>query len=397
MHDTHNDPIDQAIIVYFKAPHSFTAEDVIEFQCHGGSIVGRMVLEAVIEQGARLANPGEFSKRAFLNGRIDLSEAEAIAALIETKSVDAAKMLTRQLKGELRDFVLHVRELLIEILAYVEVNIDYAEEDLPLDMLKQIEARLVDLRVKLYSTYESSKRRSGLINGFKIAIVGKPNVGKSSLLNALLNYDRAIISDIAGTTRDTIEEEIRIGTHLVKIVDTAGIREAHDVIEKIGIERSILAIEESQIVIAMFDSSRINDDEDIEILNILEEYGANKHILKVLNKADLEQKFHQTLLGENPIFLDCKKNSDAIILHVKNILDATTVDDSVMLTSLRQIEAVKKAYENIEQSVEFLNFGQLELFAFHINVAIESISSITSAYERDEILDKMFGSFCLGK
>ena len=397
LHDTDNDPIDQAIVIYFKAPHSFTAEDVIEFQCHGGSVVASMVLEAIIKQGARLANPGEFSKRAFLNGRIDLSEAEAIAALIETKSVDAAKMLTRQLKGELRDFVLHVRELLIDILAYVEVNIDYAEEDLPLDMLKQIEARLVDLRAKLLSTYESSKRRSGLINGFKIAIIGKPNVGKSSLLNALLNYDRAIISDIAGTTRDTIEEEIRIGTHLVKIVDTAGIRQAHDMIEKIGIERSILAIEESQIVIVMFDNSRINDDEDIQILNIIEEYGAKKHILKVLNKSDLEQKFNQDLLGEKPILLDCKKNSDAIILHVKNILDTTTVDDSVMLTSLRQIEAVKKAYENIEQSVEFLNFGQLELFAFHINVAIESISSITSAYDRDEILDKMFGSFCLGK
>lgn len=397
LHDAHNDLIDQAIIVYFKAPHSFTAEDVVEFQCHGGSIVAVMVLEAIIAEGARLANPGEFSKRAFLNGRIDLSEAEAIAALIETKSVDAAKMLSRQLKGELRDFVLHVRELLIEILAYVEVNIDYAEEDLPLDMLKQIEVRLIDLRTKLFSTYESSKRRSGLINGFKIAIVGKPNVGKSSLLNALLNYDRAIISDIAGTTRDTIEEEIRIGTHLVKIVDTAGIREAHDAIEKIGIERSIIAIEESQIVIAMFDNSRINDDEDIQILNILEEYGTNKHILKVLNKSDLEQKFDKNLLGENQILLDCKKNSDSIILHVKNILDATAVDDSVMLTSLRQIEAVKKAYENIELSVEFLNFGQLELFAFHINVAIESISSITSAYDRDEILDKMFGSFCLGK
>ena len=241
-------------------------------------------------------------------------------------------------------------------------------------------------------TQADEGQRCGLV-----AIVGKPNVGKSSLLNALLNYDRAIISDIAGTTRDTIEEEIRIGTHLVKIVDTAGIREAHDVIEKIGIERSILAIGESQIVIAMFDNSRINDDEDIQILNILDEYGINKHILKVLNKSDLEQKFDQTLLGENLILLDCKKNSDAIILHVKNILDGTTVDDSVMLTSFRQIEAVKKAYENIEQSVEFLNFGQLELFAFHINVAIESISSITRAYERDEILDKMFGSFCLGK
>lgn len=397
LYDTLGDPIDQAIIVYFKAPHSFTAEDVVEFQCHGGSIVSMMVLEAIIAQGARLANPGEFSKRAFLNGRIDLSEAEAIASLIETKSVDAAKMLTRQLKGELKDFVLHVRALLIEILAYVEVNIDYAEEDLPLDILRQIEEKLFDLRAKLLNTYESSKRRFGLMNGFKIAIVGKPNVGKSSLLNSLLNYDRAIISDIAGTTRDTIEEEIRIGTHLVKIVDTAGIREANDAIEKIGIERSIMAIEESEIVISMFDSSRPNDIEDNEILDILNQYATQKHILKVLNKSDLERHFDKTLLGDEAILLSCKENSDAIILHVKNILDARVVDDSVMLTSTRQIEAVKKAYENIEECLSFLNQGQLELFAFHINVAIESISSITTVFDRDEILDKMFGSFCLGK
>jgi tRNA modification GTPase len=287
LHDKLNDAIDQAIVIYFKAPHSFTAEDVVEFQCHGGSVVAGLVLETLLHHGARLANPGEFSKRAFLNGRIDLSEAEAIAALIETKSVDAAKMLTRQLKGELRDFVGHVRELLIEILAFVEVNIDYAEEDLPLDMIEKIKDKLDVLAKELFKTYESSKRRQGLINGFKIAIVGKPNVGKSSLLNNLLSYDRAIISDIAGTTRDTIEEELRIGSHLVRIVDTAGIRQANDVIEKIGIERSIAAIEESEIVIAMFDNSKPCDHEDEEMLSLLQKYTSSKQILTVLNKIDL--------------------------------------------------------------------------------------------------------------
>ncbi|MDD3342433.1 MAG: tRNA uridine-5-carboxymethylaminomethyl(34) synthesis GTPase MnmE [Sulfurospirillaceae bacterium] len=398
LYNTKNELIDQAIIVYFKGPHSFTAEDVVEFQCHGGSVVAHMLLQTLLDMGVRLANPGEFSKRAFLNGRIDLSEAEAIAALIETKSVDAAKMLTRQLKGELKDFVLHVRSLLIEILAFVEVNIDYAEEDLPADMLLSIKNKLCDLSEELAKTYESSKRRSGLMNGFKIAIVGKPNVGKSSLLNALLNYDRAIISDIAGTTRDTIEEELRIGSHLVKIVDTAGIREANDSIEKIGIERSIAAIEESEIVIAMFDNSRITEREDEEMVSILEKFAGEKHIINVLNKADLPKLFDHSILGNvDTLLLSCFRNTKSLIHKIELILDATSHEDTVMLTSSRQLDAVYRAYINTQDASELLSEGQLELFAYHINVAIESISSITSAFERDEILDKMFSNFCLGK
>lgn len=397
LHDALNDAIDQAIVIYFKAPHSFTAEDVVEFQCHGGSVVAGMVLETLIAHGARLANPGEFSKRAFLNGRIDLSEAEAIAALIETKSADAAKMLTRQLKGELREFVLHVRELLIEILAFVEVNIDYAEEDLPLDMIDKIKVKLDALAKELFKTYESSKRRQGLMQGFKIAIVGKPNVGKSSLLNTLLSYDRAIISDIAGTTRDTIEEELRIGTHLVRIVDTAGIRQAHDVIEKIGIERSIAAIEESEIVIAMFDNSKPCDHEDEEMLALLQQYASSKQILTVLNKIDLLNQFDTDCLSEGYIQLSCQNDSHELTQKLEAILDQTTLDDSMMLTSTRQIEAVKNAYENVQNSYQLLGEGELELFAFHINEAIHSISSITTAFERDEILEKMFSNFCLGK
>lgn len=397
LHDKLNDAIDQAIVIYFKAPHSFTAEDVVEFQCHGGSVVAGLVLETLLHHGARLANPGEFSKRAFLNGRIDLSEAEAIAALIETKSVDAAKMLTRQLRGELRDFVLRVRELLIEVLAFVEVNIDYAEEDLPLDMIEKIRVKLDTLAKELLNTYESSKRRQGLMNGFKIAIVGKPNVGKSSLLNNLLSYDRAIISDIAGTTRDTIEEELRIGSHLVKIVDTAGIRQAHDVIEKIGIERSIAAIEESEIVIAMFDNSRECDREDIEMLELLQTYKDSKQIITVLNKMDLPNQFDTSRIDRDYIPLACQHNSDEITQKLQMILDQTAVEDSIMLTSVRQIDAVKQAYENVQNSYKLLGEGELELFAFHINEAISSISSITTAFERDEILEKMFSNFCLGK
>lgn len=389
--------IDRAIVLYFKAPHSFTGEDVVEFQCHGGSIVASMVLDALLGLGVRLAQPGEFSKRAFLNGRIDLSEAEAIAALIETRSADAAKILTRQLKGELKQFVEHVRDQLVEMLAFIEVNIDYAEEDLPLDMMQKIRLRLDDLSEELRRTYESSERRKGLMSGFKIAIVGKPNVGKSSLLNALLSYDRAIISDIAGTTRDTIEEELRVGSHLVRIVDTVGIRQAHDTIEQIGIERSIAAIEESEIVIAMFDNSRTCDAEDLHMLTLLQTYEATKSVIYVLNKSDLPALFDRSLLQEACLMLSAHRDTDLLIQSLQSLLDRCAHEDSIMLTSSRQVEAVKTAYKEVMASFDLLKEGQLELFAFHINAAVEAISSITSAFERDEILDKMFSRFCLGK
>ena len=388
--------LDESIIIYFKAPYSFSGEDIVEFQCHGGYIVADMVLNSILKSGARLANPGEFSKRAFLNGKIDLTKAEAIAKLIETKSEDGAKVLARQLKGELQDFVENIREDLVEILAFVEVNIDYAEEDLPLDLLKQIDKKLDNLYILLKKTYDSSKRREGLIEGFKVAIVGKPNVGKSSLLNSLLNYERAIISEIAGTTRDTIEEEVRIGTHLIKMVDTAGIRESKDTIEKIGIKRSIDAITSSDIVIAMFDNSRTCDKEDKIILKTINDFKEDKNIIIALNKIDLKSKFDKSLLGLH-VEISCKQNSEAVISKLKSILDKRNMDDSLLLTSKRQMIAIKTTYEEIKQSQSVLNEGELELFAFHINEAIRHISEITKNFDRDEILDKMFGSFCLGK
>jgi len=391
-----NELIDESILIYFKGPNSFTAEDVVEIQCHGGYIVAQSILKTTLALGARLANAGEFSKRAFFNGRIDLSEAEAIAQLIEAKSEDAAKILASQMKGSLKQYIEEIRDEIIHILAYSEVTIDYAEEDLPEDLVEQIKTKLESLTKSLNSTLLASKAREGLMQGFKVAIVGKPNVGKSSLLNRLLNYNRAIVSDIAGTTRDTIEEQVKIGTHLIRIVDTAGIREASDEIEKIGIERSLEAIKASDIVIALFDSSREEDGEDKEILSLIKEHGYQKKIIYVKNKIDLQAKFLNKEI-EFDLEINSKDNVDSLIGTLESIMDITNKSDEIMLISQRQISAVENTLKNIEEAYNPLDFQELEIFSFHLNEAVKEIASITRPFENDEMLDKMFGSFCLGK
>ena len=396
IYDAEGTLIDEAIVIYFKGPHSFTAEDIVEIQCHGGYIVAQSVLKATLAAGARLANAGEFSKRAFFNGRIDLSEAEAIAQLIEAKSEDAAKILATQMKGSLKEFIEQVRDEIIHILAYSEVTIDYAEEDLPEDLVEQIQSKLDELYKLLEKTLIASKSRQGLMQGFRVAIVGKPNVGKSSLLNALLNYNRAIVSDIAGTTRDTIEEQVKIGTHLIKIVDTAGIREASDEIERIGIERSLAAIKESDIVVALFDGSREADDEDREIISLLEQNASDKECIIIKNKRDLPQKFDYDDL-EFDLELNSKDDVTALVKKLEEIMDATNLSDEIMLISERQISAVEATMKNIQEAYEPLKFQELEIFSFHLNEAVKEMASITRPFENDEMLDKMFGSFCLGK
>ena len=388
--------IDESIVIYFKGPNSFTGEDVVEIQCHGGFIVAQSILKATLEAGARLANAGEFSKRAFFNGRIDLSEAEAIAQLIEAKSEDAAKILASQMKGSLKEYIEQIRDDIIHILAYSEVTIDYAEEDLPTDLVEQIQAKLDELKNSLNSTLLASRAREGLMQGFKVAIVGKPNVGKSSLLNSLLNYNRAIVSDIAGTTRDTIEEQVKIGTHLIRIVDTAGIRVADDEIERIGIQRSLEAIDQSDIVLAIFDGSREADSEDEQILSLIEEHAKNKYVKFIKNKIDLDQKFERDDISFD-LEINSKDSVGSLIEVLKNIMDTTNSSDEIMLISQRQISAVEKTLSNIEEAFFPLETQELEIFSFHLNEAVKEMASITRPFENDEMLDKMFGSFCLGK
>ena len=397
LYTSDNTLIDQAIMIYFAAPHSFTGEEIVEFQCHGGMIVAQEILDSILSYGVRLAEPGEFSKRAFLNGKIDLTEVEAISKLIEAKSADAAKILAKQMKGELKTFVNESREALLKSLAYSEVMIDYAEEDIPDDIMTSIVTQLESLSSQIQNIVDASHRRRGLIEGFKVAIIGKPNVGKSSLLNALLSYDRAIVSDIAGTTRDTIEEQVRIGSHIIRLVDTAGIRDSEDTIEKIGIERSLSSVADADVIVALFDASRSFDKEDEKILSILNE-EEDKHIIVALNKSDLDKVFDTSSLhGYALLEVSAKMSFVKLTEKLEQLFDGIGEGEELMLISARQIEAVSKAKQSIIEAKQPLENGELEFFSYHLKEAVKAISSISKPYDNEEILDKMFGEFCLGK
>ncbi len=397
LYNADNNLIDQAIMIYFVSPYSFTGEDIVEFQCHGGMIVAQEILDTITSYGVRLAQAGEFSKRAFLNGKIDLTKAEAISKLIEAKSVDAAKILAKQMKGELKNFVDESREALLRSLAYSEVMIDYAEEDIPDDIMESIVSQLDGLTALISDIVEASHRRRGLIEGFKVAIIGKPNVGKSSLLNALLSYDRAIVSEIAGTTRDTIEEQVRIGSHIIRLVDTAGIRESQDSIEQIGIERTLASVEDADVIVALFDSARVCDEEDEKIFTILDNLE-DKHIIVARNKIDLKQIFSSPRLNDfDSIEVSAKKSFSTLTQRLETLFNSIGEGEELMLISARQIEAVTKTKEAILEAKSPLLEGELEFFSYHLQEAVKQLSSISKPYDNEEILDKMFGEFCLGK
>lgn len=395
LYDRDNEILDEVIVIYFKAPHSYTREDIVEIQCHGGNMMVRRILEEVLHFGARLAENGEFTKRAFLNGRLDLSQAQAVAKLIEAKSIEAQKTLLKQLKGELSTFVEQSRESLYEVLAYSEVMIDYSEEDIPEDTLSLLHQKIDTLYQRLEKILLHSKARAGIFEGFSLCIVGKPNVGKSSLLNALLLYDRAIISNIAGTTRDTIEEVLNIGSTQVRLIDTAGIRESEDEIENIGIAKSKEAVEKSDIVLAVFDSSREFDTEDEKIIELLGKQGEKK-IITVFNKSDLPQKSSNLLPYPSFSLSAQNKEIDELMKYLQGVLEESESSE-IILSSTNQIQSIQNTLDFLTEAKKMLDSGCLELFSYNIRDAIESIGKITKPYDGADLLDKMFSEFCLGK
>lgn len=388
-----NEIIDEAIMIYFKAPYSFTGEDIVEFQTHGGFSVSEVLLEELVSLGARLALAGEFSKRACLNGKMTPLKALNIQDLILSKSALAAKIIARNMQGNLGELLEKIRTDLVKTLAFVETSIDYADDDLPSDLLEQISTMCEENSKILKEIYTLSQSKKGLIEGFKIAIVGKPNVGKSSLLNALLSYKRAIVSDIAGTTRDTIEESFKLGTHLLRIIDTAGIRESKDVIEQIGVALSKKSLEDADIILAVFDASRVQDKEDGKIFELLA--NTDKKIFWILNKSDLENVFKNTQ-NKNFIKLSAQKDITLLKEELQNYLNSFD-SEGIMVSSLDLINACKISSEAIFRAKGLLEESSLELFAFELNLAINELARFTKDFQRDEILDEMFGNFCLGK
>lgn len=388
-----NEIIDEAIMIYFKAPYSFTGEDIVEFQTHGGFSVSEVLLEELVSLGARLALAGEFSKRACLNGKMTPLKALNIQDLILSKSALAAKIIARNMQGNLGELLEKIRTDLVKTLAFVETSIDYADDDLPSDLLQQISTMCEENSKILKEVYTLSQSRKGLIEGFKIAIVGKPNVGKSSLLNALLSYERAIVSDIAGTTRDTIEESFKLGTHLLRIIDTAGIRESKDAIEQIGVALSKKSLEDADIILAVFDASRVQDKEDEKIFDLLA--NTDKKIFWILNKSDLENVFKNTQ-NKNFIKLSAQKDIALLKEELQNYLNSFD-SEGIMVSSLDLINACKISSEAIFRAKGLLEESSLELFAFELNLAINELARFTKDFQRDEILDEMFGNFCLGK
>ena len=391
LYDKNGAVIEKGIVIYFKAPHSFNGEDIVEFQCHGGIALQKKLVEICKHFGARMARSGEFSKIALLNGKMDLSALEATATLISTQNERALAMIARNLKGDLQKIIDDFREQLLGILAQSEALIDYAEDEIPNDLGVNLNA----LESKLHAIFSHSKSMQHIINGHKLAIIGKPNVGKSSILNALLLKNRAIVSEIEGTTRDSIEAQLTIDGQVINIIDTAGIRANGGIIENLGIAKSKEIAREASIILAVFDGSKKFDDD--EILQVLRE-NADKIIIVAINKSDLPQRLDLTHLREyKPIFINTKDDSVFKIRGAiaEAIYIAPQNDESVILGTARQLECVESTINALQKARE--NLGDFEIFSLHINDALKGLESITKPYNYDEMLDKMFGNFCLGK
>lgn len=396
-----NEVVDEVLVSKMCAPHSFTAEDVTEINCHGGMSVTSRVLALVLESGARLAEAGEFTKRAFLNGRIDLVQAEAISDLIMAKTNSFAKSAMNSLKGDLSEKIDEIKADITNMLARLEVTIqypEYDEEDLTdneiVDLIEKMSFKLK----KIISTFEKGEI---LKEGIKVAIIGKPNVGKSQLLNALINENKAIVTDEAGTTRDIVDEVVNIKGVPVKFIDTAGIRNADNKVEQIGIDKSISMLEDSNIILFCIDSSRALDSEDIEIIKMLPE---NKDIIVVLNKMDLDVNEETINAFENYKTIEISALKQEGIEKIENaIYDIAKVNDNdevgeILVSNVRHKNLLLGAKEDFDHAVEMVHFGlEVDLVEIDINSALSKLGEITGETTSEDIIDEIFKNFCLGK
>ena len=395
--------IDEVLVSYFKSPKSYTTENMCEINSHGGNFIVRKILELCLKNGADLAEPGEFTKRAFLNGRIDLLQAESVIDVINAKSEREAKTGIKQLEGFLSKEISDIKKDIMDVMVNIEVAIDYPEYDVDDVTINQITEMLGKIEGKLLKLEKSFDNGKIIKEGIKTAIIGKPNVGKSSLLNAILKEDRAIVTEYEGTTRDTIEEFVNINGIPLKLVDTAGIRNAKDEVEKIGINKSRDIAYEAELVIAIFDSTKELTKEDLEILNI----AKNKKSIIILNKIDLETKIDENnekikQTSDNIIKISALNNIGIEKLYEKISelfnLNEINLDNESIITNIRHKNLISKSIEDVKKTKETINNKMpLDIIAIFIKDILSDLSNITGEEVSEDIINEIFSKFCLGK
>lgn len=400
--DEQGELVDEVMAIVYKSPRSFTMEDSVEFNCHGGVIVTQTVLETLLHAGCRLAEAGEFTRRAFLNGRIDLVQAEAIGEMIHAKTVAAYRSALSHLKGDLSKKLSALREDLLNACAMLELELDFSEEDVEFQSRTELQAKMRELKASLIELAYSFKFGKLVQEGVRTAIVGKPNAGKSTLLNALLGKERAIVSDVAGTTRDYIEESFVIDGVLFKLIDTAGLRPTSDQIESEGIRRSYEKIEEADLILYLVDASIPIHDDEVKAIEMLREKNPDAKIILVLNKIDKGNAADLNI--ENIDTLKISAQTRQGIAELKEKMKSyalgaeTRAEGSIMLTNLRHYEAICKALQSLEQAeVQLQHQAPTELIAFDLRDALEHIGAITGKVSTDDILNNIFSRFCIGK
>mgnify|MGYP004627686709 FL=1 len=400
--------VDTVLVSYFKNPKSYTGEDVCEINCHGGVQITREILQLVLENGARLAEPGEFSKRAFLNGKMDLTKAEAVINLINSKNTTQARIAANNLEGDLYKKIKEVREELIELMAHIEVSVDYPEYDYDEvendNVISLLNKKIIEIN-NILSTYEQGKY---IKDGVNVVILGKPNVGKSSLLNTLSRSQKAIVTEIPGTTRDVIEERINIGNIILNLSDTAGIRKTDDFVEKIGVKRSIEKIDEADLVIYLLNVESDIDDEDKEILSKIQNKGIK--LITVINKIDKEQKLKfDTILNElkrfgvNEVIKMSVLNNegiDELKNKIEEIFNTNDLDfeNELIITNERHRDLLNKSKEYLEIAKKEIEDNEpIDIVSIVIKNATKSLGEIIGADVNQDIVNKIFEKFCLGK
>lgn len=392
--------IDEVLVTIMKNPKTFTCEDVVEVNCHGGITTTQKVLELLILNGCRLAEPGEFSKRAFLNGRIDLQEAEGIMDLIEAKTEEQRKIAINKVEGKVSNLIRNIREKLVELLSNIAVNIDYPEyEDIEIVTSEKIKKTITEVRENLFNIIKESENGQFLQNGIKTVIIGKPNVGKSSLLNNLLEEDKAIVTDIAGTTRDIVEGTINLDGILLNIIDTAGIRKTDNVVEKIGVEKSIQLIDAADLILFVLNNNEKIDNEELDLLNRIK----NKNHILIINKMDLPTKIDKNQLYSEFIIQMSnleKQGIDELKSTIKKIfnLEKISTSDFTYITSSKDIAILKKALKGIVDIENGLDQNlPIDMLEIDIKDIWNSLGEITGDTYDDELVDNIFKHFCLGK